>query len=99
MPDFKPRPTVSLMAGVGLVGALFGSKQLKEEPTNVYERETPAEVLDSSAMKFEEVSDLLGVKFSHQYYPGPPVCLATMFPAVSIVDIDDDGYADIYVSA
>jgi hypothetical protein len=97
--EFKPRPALSLVAGLGLVGALFGSNQLKEEPTNVYEADTPKEVLDSSAMKFEEVSEGLGLLFSHQYYPGPPIYLATMFPAVSIVDIDDDGFMDVYFSS
>jgi enediyne biosynthesis protein E4 len=99
MPQFKPRPVVSLVGGVAIVAALMLGGHLREDVNNVYEPTPSSEVTDSSVLRFEEVSQALGVRFHHDYFPGPPVYLATMFPAVSIVDLDEDGYMDIYFSA
>ncbi len=96
---FKPRPVFSLCGGFSLAGALVFGGHLREDVDNVYEPAPSADVARASAMRFEEVSGPLGVHFHHDYYPGPPVYLATMFPAVSIVDLDEDGYMDIYFSA
>jgi hypothetical protein len=99
MRSFKPHPSLSLVGGLALAGALVGSGHLKEDVNNVYEPAPPAEIVAQSGLHFEEVSEALGVRFDHKYFPGPPLYLATMFPAVSIVDLDEDGFMDIYFSS
>ena len=99
MGEFKPRPVVSLIGGIALAGALFLGGHLREDAVNVYEPEPPPGELQQSTLRFEEVSDTLGVRFSHAYFPGPPVYLATMFPAISVVDLDEDGDMDLYFSS
>jgi hypothetical protein len=99
MGAFQPRPVVSLVGGLLLGAALFLNGHLREDVNNVYEPPPSDAVLADSTIRFEEVSAQVGVEFAHAYYPGPPVYLATMFPAVSVVDLDEDGYMDLYFSA
>ncbi|CAN5518407.1 CRTAC1 family protein [soil metagenome] len=97
--EFKSRPIVSLVFGLGLAGVLLFGGHLREDVGNVYEPPPSDAVLAQSTLRFEEVSDAVGIKFSHAYFPGPPIYLATMFPAVSVVDLDEDGYMDLYFSS
>jgi hypothetical protein len=78
------------LAGILILGYLFLFNPPVDRIDNVYETARPV----SSAFEnvhFREVSDAVGVHYRHE--------LADLPPSISVVDINSDGYMDIYVTS
>ncbi len=83
------------------LGLIVGMGRLRAGGGSVYERPPSAEILAASPFAFRERSREVGLAASHRYYfPNPDtksyLPLMSIPPSISVVDLDEDGWMDVY---
>lgn len=99
------RYVIGPIVGLAVIISLFTTGRLQDAGEDVFENAAPKHIVESSKIKFEDITHNAGINFYHGYYHPHERrnenlrVLSTMFPAVSVADVDGDGYMDMYISA
>ena len=103
MQMFKTRFGIALLGGTYIFLMLFFGN-LKDNPENNFENRAPKSVVEKSQLRFTEAALSLGLSIENKFwFPNPSIGqnvlpMLSMYPSVSVYDINSDGYPDILLT-
>lgn len=98
------RHGVGLAVGIFTLVNLFWSQKLHDQVNTVYQDEASSDELVANPIRFQEAGEQLGIDARHWFHnPFARVegfhVLGSIFQSVSVVDLDDDGFMDLFFTA
>jgi hypothetical protein len=89
----------NIFVALAILFVLFKFKLPEDLPSNVYEEMAPDSILNALNLKFVESSEKFNFKYEQGITDSDGRYHVGTFPSISVVDINQDGFMDLFIPA